>query len=362
MAAHRVSTLIIGTLILGIAVVLAAWPDAPTPRTGAPGIPARAVKVVAVQAGDSTRQVRLPGVTRAVRRADLAFTVPARVATRPAEVGDTVHAGQTLATLDDREYRLAERSAAAALVEVDVRLAQANRDANRVRRLVDARAATREELEQVESATASLNAARDAAAARLDEARRRLDEARLVAPFDGIVTAVHVEPGEWAAPGVTVVELAGGGSVEVRVDAPESIRPRVVPGSKARIQLPMLDLSASGTVDSVAGAATGPGGLFPVVVRIEATPGVVAGVTAEVVLFLSSEPRLTVPLAAVLDSGSDRPAVFRIAEGRAERIEVDPGRVIGDRIEVHGGGLEAGDRVAVVGHTALVDGDVVEVF
>nr|NIR38649.1 efflux RND transporter periplasmic adaptor subunit [Actinomycetota bacterium]NIW29963.1 efflux RND transporter periplasmic adaptor subunit [Actinomycetota bacterium]NIX22456.1 efflux RND transporter periplasmic adaptor subunit [Actinomycetota bacterium] len=48
--------------------------------------------------------------------------------------------------------------------------------------------------------------------------------------------------------------------------------------------------------------------------------------------------------------------------GHAERLEIDPGRVLGDRIEVNAADLAAGDRVAVLGHTALTDGDAVEVF
>lgn len=362
MATHRLPTLVIGSATLGLAVALAAWPDAPEPEGDRVAAPARAVRVAPVEAGDGTRPVRLPGVTRAVRRAELAFTVPARVATRPVDVGDAVRAGQTLATLDDREYRLAERTAAAALAELDVRLAQAERDADRVRRLVEARAATTEEREQVEAATSSLAAARDAAAARHDETRRLLDEARLIAPFAGTVTAVHVEPGEWASPGRPVVELAGSTAVEVRIEVPESVRPRIAPDSRVDVDLPMLGLSATGIVASVADAAAGPGGLFPVVVALDPAPGIVAGLTAEVVLTLSSTPHLTVPLAAVLDSGSDRPSIFRIDAGRAERIEVVPGRVLGDRIEVRAADLSAGDRVAVVGHTALADGDAVEVF
>jgi RND family efflux transporter MFP subunit len=362
MAVKRLPTVVVGSLILGIAVVLAAWPDTPAPAIGGPISNPRAVRVVAVEATDSAREARFPGVTRAARRAGLAFTVPARVATRPVEVGDTVHGGQIVATLDDREYRLAERTASASLVELEVRLAQAERDADRVRRLAEARAATAEELEQVEAATASLAAARDAATARLDETRRLLDEATLTAPFAGTVTAVHVEPGEWAAPGAPVVELSGNGRVEVRIEVPETVRPRVTRGSAVRVELPLLGLQTHGTVNSVAAAANGAGGLFPIVVRIDDAPAVVAGLTAEVVLRLASRPGLTVPLAAVLDSGSDRPAIFRIADGRAERIEVTPGRVIDDRIEIRAAGLAAGDAVAVVGHTGLVDGDAVEVF
>jgi multidrug efflux pump subunit AcrA (membrane-fusion protein) len=64
---------------------------------------------------------------------------------------------------------------------------------------------------------------------------------------------------------------------------------------------------------------------------------------------------------SVLNPGSSRPAVFRVSDGRAERVFVEIGDVVGDRIVVDGA-LSAGDLIAVAGHTALAEGDAVEVF
>jgi RND family efflux transporter MFP subunit len=277
------------------------------------------------------------------------------------EVGDRVAAGQAVATLDDREYRLADEAATAALAELDVRLGQLRRDLERAERLEAARAATAEEVEQVRSVVAALEAARLAATARRDEAARLRGEAVLRAPFDATVTGVMVEPGEWVAPGRTIVELAGRGGVEVTVEVPEGLRHRVAPGSRVVVSLPFLDREVSGEVSRVADAAQGAGSLFPVEVTLEPDDGLVAGLAAEVVLVLGGACELTVPLAAVVDPGGGRPAVFRVAGGRAERVPVRPGRVVGDRLTVDGE-LRAGDAVAVSGHTALADRDLVEVL
>ncbi len=321
----------------------------------------RVVRAAAVERSDSSREVRLPGVTRAARRATLAFTVPARVAVRPVEVGDRVTAGQLLARQDSDEYRLAERSSTAALAELEVRLAQAERDQARVVQLAAARAATTEELERARAATEAIRAAYDAASARLDDTHRRVQETTLTAPFAGTVTAVHLEPGEWAAAGAAVIDLTGAGAVEVRVDAPESIRAAIELGSRIEIELPMIGRVVAGRVAAVANAAGGAGGLFPVVIELEADPGVVAGLAAEVVLALKERSELTVPLGAVLDSGSSRPSVFRITDGRASRVPIEPGRLLGDRLTLRSADLLEGDLVVVVGQTALVDGDPVEV-
>lgn len=351
---------ILGTTILGTAMLLAAWPESP-PDAGSRSDSQRQVLVAEVTSGSHIRTVRLAGVTRAVQRAELSFVSPARLASRPVETGDVVAPGQVLASLDNREYVLAEQAAAASLAELEVRLAQANRDLERVRRLAEARAATDEEFEQTSAATAALAAARDAASAQLGQTRRLLAESVLRAPFAGTVTAVHVEPGEWVGPGRPVVELAGAGAVEVVVEAPETVQPHLAAGQPAVVSLPLAGLDVSGRITNVAGAVAGAGQLFLVEVEIIDDNRILPGLAAEVVLEIPIRAGLTVPLEAVVNPGSSRPTVYRIRDSHARRIAVELGQVLGDRVAVSGE-LSAGDLVAVSGHVGLADGDEVEVF
>jgi len=358
MKREQIVTTAIGLIILVGAVAFTAWP-VDTGDEPAPEARSRTVSVAGVTGGTATDRIHLTGVTRAIRRAELGFTLSARLASRPVEVGDRVAAGQELARVDGREYALASRAAQAAVAELGIRLAQAERDLQRVQDLVDARAATTEELERTAAATAALEAAFDASQARFAETRRLVEESTLRAPFSGTVTAVGPEPGEWVHPGGVVVELAGDGAVEIAVEAPESIYGRLETGSEVRVEFPFIDLVATGRITTVA-AAAGAGRLFPVEITLEEQDGIVAGLTADVLIDIPVENELTVPLAAVVNPGSAVPAVFRIDSGRAERIEVELGRVRGDRIAVTAR-LDVDDLVAVTGHTALRDGDPVEV-
>jgi RND family efflux transporter MFP subunit len=354
-------TLFVGAILLSVAAVIGALPAELDPSPAERDSAVRVVRVASVEQSGNTRHVRIPGVTRSVRRAALAFTIAARVVERPVEIGDVVRAGQVVARLDANEYTLANRGAAATLAELDARLDQARRDEARVARLAVAKAATTEELEKVQAGTATLAAAREAALARVEETRRRLDEVTLRAPFDGTVTKVAIEPGEWASPGSTVVELSGRNGTEVRIEVSESMRSKINPGSAVQVDLPMSGTSVGGTVSVISDAAVGSGWLFPVIVAIDGSEVVVPGMTAEVILSLEASSELTVPLSAVLDSGSREPSVFRIDDGVASRVVIRPGQLLGDRLTVHGADLPAGAMVAVVGHTALVDGDRVEV-
>ena len=354
----QLATILTGSAILATAVGLAAWPDPSAENSKVRAV--STVTVVQVRTTSEARLLRLSGVTRAADRARLSFAVPARLATRPVEVGDAVRPGQVLGTLDDREYRLAERAATAALAELEVRLTQARRDLERVERLVANEAATDEELERMLASVGALEAAHDAAAARLAETSRLTQEGVLHAPFAGTVTAVHLEPGEWVSPGAPVVEIAGSGAVEVVVEAPEAVRSGLVEGAEVTVDLPFQERKVRGTVTAIAAAAAGPGHLFPVEVTLDRSESVAAGLTAEVVFSLKSKPELVVPLEAVLNPGSSRPAVFRVADGRVSLVPVRLGRVTGDGITVQAE-LTDGDRVAVSGHTAIADGDTVEV-
>jgi RND family efflux transporter MFP subunit len=360
MTREQLSKIAIGTTLLGTALVMTARSDTTTEEPE-PTPPARRIEVSAVEMAEATRTIRLAGVTRAADRAHLSFPIPARVASRPVEVGDRVRAGQVLAALDDHEFRLAEQAAAAALAEFDIRLAQARREASRTERLAAAEAATTEELEQRRAAASALSAARDAAAARLGETRRLLAESTLEAPFSGTITAVHIEAGEWAAPGQPVMELSGDGAVEIVVEAPESAWARLAIGLPVDVRLPFLEIDATGRITRLSSVSSGPGGLFPVEITLDHHSTVVSGLAAEISLPLEATSELTVPIRSVLNPGSSRPAVFRIDDGRAERVLVEIGDVVGDRIVVDGA-LAAGDLIAVAGHTALAEGDAVEVF
>ena len=140
MERHTIIKTVIGATLLGSALVMTARSDTAA-IDEAPAPPPRRVELAPVTVEDAHRTLQLAGVTRSAERARLSFPIPARVASRPVEVGDRVRSGQTVATLDDREFRLAEQAAAATLAELDIRLAQARREEGRTERLAAAEAA-----------------------------------------------------------------------------------------------------------------------------------------------------------------------------------------------------------------------------
>lgn len=346
----------VGILILATVYGESRSPD-PTRR------PERAprVEVALVEPVASERPLRYSGIVRAADRAELAFGVPGRLERRPVELGDRVERGQVLAALDAAQFDNARAAARARVRDVEARLAQLRRDEARVARLLEARAAGSEEVEQVRSGLATAEAGLAAAEAELAEAERRVREARLVAPFAGTVSEVRLEPGEYAQPGAPVLQLSGADELEVEVEVPEAQRVGLRPGAAVSVRLPLVsERRLAGRIASLGRAAARPGRLFPVLVSLDAARDVVPGLTAEVELAAQGEARPAVPVSAVIDAGGSDPAVFRAADGRVERVPVTVLELVGSRVTVDAA-LAPGDAVVVAGHASLLDGDAVEV-
>ena len=355
-------------IVVGLATFIAAvymtGVSEPAVSSDSREAPIKRVETGRVDSASSQRDLRFSGVTRAVERARLAFSLGGRIVARPVEVGDVVAKGSVLARLDGLEVENAVAGAQGALAELQARRAQAERDAERARKLLAAKAATAEEVEKVEAGLQALRAGEDAATARLREAERLRDETRLKAPFSGTVTEVFFEPGEFVSPGRPVLVLSGDGDLEVEVEVPESVVPRVAEGDSVSVVLPHQGPEPfDATVESVGRTAAGAGRLFPVVARLASDPRLVVGATAELRISLTSDQAIAVPVEAVINPGGRQPALFKVVEAegghRVEKVRLEVGALIGDAVVVEGD-LSPGDRVVVGGQRGLLDGEPVE--
>ena len=354
----RAASGLVSLAIFGVATsLLASDPDEPATERYE-----RSRKVVVAQVArtEARGERRLFGTTRAAHRSTLSFTVGGRLQARPVKVGARVERGQVLARLDSAPLRHAARATAASLRKLDAELAQGKRDRARAEALWTDDALPQRDMEQARSGVEALVAARDATASQLSEAKRLVRETTLKAPYDAQVVEVFLEPGEFAAPGAPIVTLSGKGGVELRVEAPEAVVPRLTEGAEVLVDFPMLRRrGVKGRVKSIGEAASRPGSLFPILVVFDDTDGVRSGVTAELVLETRQDEALSVPAAAVLDPSGHKPAVMRVHDGKVHRVPVTIDGLDGDRVRVRGA-LEPGQDVVVGGHAFLLDGDRVE--
>jgi RND family efflux transporter MFP subunit len=150
-------------------------------------------------------------------------------------VWDNVQSGQPLLQLDDRELQASLIGQRARVLVADATATRLRGMLDRLEKVADTRAITREELEtrrsDLQVAQAELAFAR-AAVAQTDALIERLT---VRAPRSATVLQLNTRPGEFVTPGAARPPLLLGdlSSFQIRADIDEQVAPRVRPGMKA---------------------------------------------------------------------------------------------------------------------------------
>jgi len=118
----------------------------------------------------------------------------------------------------------------------------------------------------------------------LSAAQAMLADLELAAPFDGVISEVHINPSEWVAPGSPVLLIADLDHLRVETtDLGEIDVAKIAIGDTAIVTLDALpDLVLNGKVVSIAPKATAGSGVnYPVILElVEVHPGLRWGMTA----------------------------------------------------------------------------------
>ncbi len=161
-----------------------------------------------------------PGIAEPVERAVLSTKLTGSVTRVLVQEGDRVRRGALLAQVDSRDV-----DAKRTQVEASVRAAEAvYRDAAiqaaRFRALYADSAATRYQLDQVETGLARAEAGLGAARASGAELDAVGDYANINAPFAGLITQRFADPGAFVAPGSPVIEIQRDDRLRISVTVP----------------------------------------------------------------------------------------------------------------------------------------------
>jgi RND family efflux transporter MFP subunit len=208
-----------------------------------------------------------------VRPADsveLSFPLLGTVKTVEVAVGDTVSAGQALATLDTTiiEARIAEAEASVVTAETNVRYLR--------------RVGVGNAHERIDAALADVERAQ----ALVDQLKATLAQATLTAPLSGTVISVDAAPGETANPGRVIFVIADLDHMRVETtDLSERDIPAVQIGQKASVFVDALNESFPGEVVDIDRQSETVGGdvTYRVTIELDGQPaGLRWGRSAEV--------------------------------------------------------------------------------
>lgn len=322
--------------------------------------PLKKVTVAQVRSQPSEHIVKFPGTLRSKNRAHVAFTVGGRLENRPFKEGDHVTKGQPLAKIDQQPYLLAKAQAFSKVEEVRAQMQQAELAKTRADNLLEAKAITKAEWEQIAMRRDSLIAGMNTAKAALGEAERQLKETQLRAPFSGTITSIHLEPGEFAHPGSTVLTLSGSSGLEMEIQIPENMINQLTMGQQVRISLPMISKEAIfGAISKIGGASSGKG-LFPLIIDFPNVTDLRPGYSAVANLSLKDSAAIAIPIAAVINPSATQPIVYKLIDGKVTKVQVRVAQLRERWVSISGD-LNPGDQVITGGHPGLLEGDQVEV-
>jgi len=325
------------------------------------------------------------GVVRARTTATITSRLLAPILEVHISPGSSVHRGQVLVRLEDRDLTAQQRRAVAGhdAAEQGGRAAEAEREAarsalalstahhKRLSLLHERRSATDDELDQAVAALRASEARLAAANARVAEAAAALagasanaDAARagaswavITAPFDGVLTEKLVEPGNMAAPGMPLLRMEEGGAMRVDVRLDESRAGGVKVGDEVEVLLDGAARRFTGCVVEIARAAEAGAHAFLVKIDLPAGLRVPSGTFAHVYFSGPSRTVLVVPRTALVRRGQ-LTSVFVVDGNRVRLRLVSAGDVAqgssASVLEVLSG-LDAGDRVVIDPPPALRD-------
>jgi RND family efflux transporter MFP subunit len=182
----------------------------------------RPVQLVRVSAGNTASTSVFAGEVKPRHETDLAFRIGGKLVERRVDVGTSVRKGQLLARLDPNDVALQARAAQAAVAAARTEATFAKAEFERFENLYRQKFVSASALDQKRNAMTVADARLEQAQAQLAVSRNQAEYASLVAPEDGVITAIGAEAGQVVASGQSVMRLARTNEREIAIAVPEN--------------------------------------------------------------------------------------------------------------------------------------------
>lgn len=282
------------------------------------------------------------GIAGPMQRATLSTKLMGTVTAVLVREGERVRKGQVLARIDARELAARRAQTSAGIAGAEAVHRDALTQAQRYRALYADSAATRAQLDAVETGLARADAGVRSARAAAGELAAMAGYAEVRAPFDGVVTQRFVDPGAFVSPGAPVAAVEDASRLRITVTVAPGAATPLKPGMRVEATIEREPVEAV-----VEGVAAAPAGALYTVNAIVANAGGVhpAGGAATLRIPQGTRTGVLVPTAALVREG-DLTGVRLEAASGLELRWVRLGRSMDEMVEVLSG-LRRGDRVFV---------------
>ncbi|TCQ10413.1 HlyD family secretion protein [Rhizobium sp. PP-F2F-G36] len=388
--AARVPTLLTALLLASVPVLTreALAQDATPAKTEIQAAPDTAYPSIVVTKAEIRPVIDRVIATGTIQAVEETFVQPLveglSIRSLTVDIGDTVKADGTMATLNDDALLLTRSEneanlarARASLAQYQAQLVEAQANAQEAVR-VSARNAKLKEAGSVSTALADqTEAAAAAALARVNSAEQliavaqsdikvveaqisdvdlRLARTVIKAPVAGVVSARTAKVGAIAAgSGQPLFTIIRDGAVEMRADISESDLLKLAVGQKAKLKLADSSVTLNGTIRLISPTVDADTRLGTVFISIAEPERARVGMYANADITIEEKQALALPLTAVT-SGKTETVVRKVLNGVVEMARVETGIQDGRYIEILSG-LKDGDEVVAKAGAYVRDGD-----
>ena len=312
-------------------------------------VPAVRVITLTLKPRQLEDKINLPAQVEPYRDVWVKAEVPGQVVKVFVEEGQTLKKGQVLVKLDDRDYQ-----ARLARIEANYELAKLNHD--RTSALVKKKIAAATKLDEIEALLKDL-------AAQRKEAKLALSRTRITSPICCLLNELKAKEGDFVSVADPVAQILQLDQVKVTVGVPESDVAAIFDLDEAEVLIEALGKRrVRGRKVFLSRQPRTLARLYDLELVVpnpdrRILPGMFARVELVKRVFNQA---LAIPLYGVITQGNER-FVYIEKDGRAKKRAVKLGALVGWQVHITSG-LNAGDRVIVVGHRLLDDGQQVEVI
>ena len=303
--------------------------------------------------------------------------------------GDHVQKGQLLVSIEDRqiaaglrqaeaglrEAKQGEQAAQSALKAAKASATLADATYKRYKALLDSESISRQEFDEVEAkyqqAMSGLSQAKfmaNAARERVNQAKEGVSAAKaifsdttLISPYDGVITARLVDPGDMAAPGAPLLKIEETGDMEVHLLLAESHIQNINIKDTVSVIFPSHQNKhvINGQIVTIDPSADPATRSFLVKITMPEISGLRSGMFARVMIPVGETGMILIPKTAVVSHGQ-LTAIYLVDRDNIARFHlIRLGRKFGDDVEVVSG-LHKDDRYVVNPDHSVVDGVKVE--
>jgi RND family efflux transporter MFP subunit len=354
------------TNIIGMMVALVLMSCGSDKSTEKNQVAAVQVKTMNLEAASNGSDYRASGTLSAVNQSQVSTRMMGYVVNVHVKIGQKVPAGALLVTLDQSDLSAKKAQADAGVMQAEAAFANARADYNRFQTLFQQQSATAKELEDMTTRYEMAKAGLEAAKQMRNEVQAQFAYAQIRAPFAGTVSQTFVKAGDMANPGMPLVSIEGGSTLEVKVRVTERQISQIQNGTKVQVFLKNKGKKVPGTVIETSASAQYSGGQYPVVVRLDEIPAdVLPGMYVSVEFPNAKTDKNTmgaetirIPSEAVITKG-DLKGVYVVSQQKTAVLRwIRLGRQVGSEVEVLSG-LQQGETLIVSADGKLFNGAVV---